>query len=235
MEAAETTRTRRGRPATGTLELRKSGWYVRLFVTIDGESVRKWFALDTHDKAVAKRKAARMVKSAAQRRIPKPINRVETYAEAAERIRAMRLADGTSPKMVAAEMSTDRLYAVPVFGNVAVTDITPAHVCDAMERCTGSGRSAKTSLHVRANIGIVFSQLFREGSIPENPLSRITGIVEHRGDVTASACLLECVKIALIRGDTATARRLLSALDDVRSVLSTVDGNNPTSHTLPSE
>src|SRR4051794_19966762 len=50
-----------GRPRKGSLEFRGKTWHARLTVTVEGESVRKWFDLGTDNKAVARRKRDRLV------------------------------------------------------------------------------------------------------------------------------------------------------------------------------
>jgi hypothetical protein len=84
--AGERTRIpRKGRPATGTLELRKSGWYARLTVTIDGKRVRKWFDLETSDKNLAKHRAFSMTESEAK----KELKRIRPANARPGRMRAM--------------------------------------------------------------------------------------------------------------------------------------------------
>jgi hypothetical protein len=58
-----TTNRAGGRPRSGQLIWRKSGWVARLTVEIDGERVRVCRALGTDNKAVARRKLARLLES----------------------------------------------------------------------------------------------------------------------------------------------------------------------------
>ena len=51
-----------GRPRKGSIQYRGRTWYAVLTVTIDGESMRKWVRLDTDNKAIARRKLARLLK-----------------------------------------------------------------------------------------------------------------------------------------------------------------------------
>jgi integrase len=166
----------RGRPATGQLELRpSSGYWVRLTVTIDGERVRKWFALDTHDKSVAKLKASRMAKQAGQgvlnvHAAASEGKRVETYQEAAARVRTQRELEGR--KAVSDERIHDTLYLCPVFGEMPVTAIRPAHIRDALEAARETGKSQKTLANIRGSASIVFEELWRSEVIEENPVKR---------------------------------------------------------------
>ena len=52
-----------GRPRSGQLIWRKSGWVARLTVLVDGERIRVCRALGTDNKAVARRKLARLLES----------------------------------------------------------------------------------------------------------------------------------------------------------------------------
>ena len=172
--------TRRGRPSTGTLELRKGGWFVRLTVVVDGESVRKWFPLGTQDKAVARRKAARLAKQATagtlnMHALASESQRVETYAEAAQRIRAQRKAEGI--KSAGYEARHDALYLCPVFGDLPVTAVRPAHIRTALESARDSSVSGKrlgwkSLANIRASASVVFDELWRTEVIPENPVKR---------------------------------------------------------------
>ncbi len=176
-------RTRRGRPATGTLELRKSGWYVRLTVTVDGESVRKWFPLETHDRQAARRKATRMAAGARQgtlnvQALASESKRVETYAEAAARVRTLRRSKGK--KSVSDEEIHDRLYLNPVFGDMPITAIKPSHIREALELVVDAGKSHKTLTNIRAAASVVFESLWRDELIPENPVKRAPHVEAKR-------------------------------------------------------
>ena len=52
-----------GRPRRGQLVWRKSGWVARLTVLVDGERIRVCRPLGTDNKAVARRKLARLLES----------------------------------------------------------------------------------------------------------------------------------------------------------------------------
>lgn len=52
---------RTGRPRTGSLEFRGKTWHARLTVTVDGESVRRWFDLGTTDRDEAERVMRRLL------------------------------------------------------------------------------------------------------------------------------------------------------------------------------
>jgi integrase len=167
--------TGRGRPATGNLELRRSGWWVRMTVTVDGERVRKYVQLHTHDKAVARRKAERLAKANDKGTLwldaaPSEGRRPETYAEAAARLRAERRAEGK--RAVSDEERVDRLHILPVIGGMPVTEVRPAHIREILETARDAGLSGKTLLNIRAAASVVFDSLWREEQITENPVKR---------------------------------------------------------------
>jgi hypothetical protein len=185
--------TRRGRPAKGTLELRKSGWFARLTVTLDGERVRKFFDLETHDRSVAVRKLARLAKQAEQHtlnvhQLTTESKRVETYAEAAERIRAIRRLEGK--RSVSDEESHDRLYFNPIIGHLAVTEVRPRHIRQALEVARETGKSGKTLTNLRASASGVFEELWRSEVIPENPVKRAP-VVKAKNDRRERAVLTD--------------------------------------------
>ncbi len=72
------------RAKTGQLIWRKSGWYARVWVMIDGEEVRQSVALGTEVKSVAKRKLTRLLaKLAAEQngtQVAVAASKGETYA-----------------------------------------------------------------------------------------------------------------------------------------------------------
>jgi integrase len=168
-------RTGRGRPSTGSLILRKSGYWAKLTITVEGERVRKAVQLHTHDKAVARRKMARIAAAAARGTLalgaaPSEAKRAETYAVAAARLRAERRAEGK--RAVEDEERADRLHILPVIGELAVTDVRPAHIREILETARDNGLSGKTLLNIRAAASVVFDSLWREEQITENPVKR---------------------------------------------------------------
>src|SRR5688500_7780469 len=77
----------KGRPRKGSLYWTKSGWRARLTVDVDGVPIQKSFDLETTSKAAAKVKLTRLVNQhAAPAELATEAKRVETFAEAAERI-----------------------------------------------------------------------------------------------------------------------------------------------------
>src|SRR5688500_7432697 len=81
-----------GRPRTGQLVWRKSGWAARFWTVVDGEKIRVQRDLETTNKAVARRKLARLLES--ENPTPAEAVRRETFAEAAKRIVEKQRAEG---------------------------------------------------------------------------------------------------------------------------------------------
>src|SRR5690242_6402872 len=79
------------RKRTGQLIKRASGFHARVWTVIDGERVRVMRALGTTNKLAAKRKLDRLL--AADDASAAPVDGVETFGEAVERIYAARIAD----------------------------------------------------------------------------------------------------------------------------------------------
>src|SRR5262245_23681849 len=103
------------KPRTGTLVQRKSGWFVILSLDVDGVTIRKSVDLQTQIKAVAKRKAARLAAQHQRGAVtPQDVAAttavLETYREAATRIRALRRAQNL--RDVHNEESRDKVYVL---------------------------------------------------------------------------------------------------------------------------
>jgi integrase len=163
-----------GRPRKGVLARRAKGWFARLTVGVDGVSIRKWFDLETTDEAAAKRKMARLVKthpSTSTQAIAEAARILETYDQAAERVRSKRRAEGV--RDVANEAIRDKLYLSPAIGSRDVRTIRAADIRAVLETAAEAGKSHKTLTHVRMAANTVFDALWREELIPENPVTRV--------------------------------------------------------------
>src|SRR4051812_41242144 len=162
-------KARGGRPRSGQLIWRKSGWYARLTVVIDGERVRVSRALDTDSKAVARIKLARLLE--AENPSPTEASRVETFEEAARRVVKAQQAEGLATWK-------DRLhrlsaFAFPEFGALPVTDVRPPHVRQALEVAMAKGWAKRTLTHLKIDISTVLEDLWRDEVIAENPAKRV--------------------------------------------------------------
>ena len=98
------------RKRTGQLIERASGYYARVSVTIDGERVRVMRALGTRNRLAAQRKLERLL--AASDPAGEDTKRPETFAEAATRVYAARIAEAPTPAQARHEFSQLVRYAV---------------------------------------------------------------------------------------------------------------------------
>jgi hypothetical protein len=88
--------TKRGRPRKGSLVWRKSGWHARFWALVDGEWIRVVRPLGTDNKAVARRKLARLVAEANAGATPnaRDASAAETLWDACTRIVKQQGEDG---------------------------------------------------------------------------------------------------------------------------------------------
>src|SRR5262245_1887748 len=117
MTSKTVAKKRMGRPRKGTLEFRSGSWHARLTVTVEGESIRRWFDLGTDNKAVARRKMARLIAEHAAptvEAVAEAAKRVETYAELAARVQKLREADGV--RDAAREHDREEKHILPELG-----------------------------------------------------------------------------------------------------------------------
>jgi len=159
---------------TGTLAWRKTGWFVRLTVNVDGEAIRQWVDLETTNEVVARRKQARLAKQSTAEdpaSIATAAGVLETYAEAATRIRAQRRKEGV--RDVTNEEIRDRLYLLPAIGKRDVREIRAAEISAVLQTAADADKSHKTLTHIRAAAHVVFDALWRDDLIPENPVNRV--------------------------------------------------------------
>ena len=169
----ESTKARGGRPRSGQLVWRKSGWHARVTALVDGERVRVWRALGTDSKAAARVKLARLLE--AENPTPTEASRPETFQEAAERIVKAQKAEGLATwKDRLHRLST---FAFPEFGALPVTAVRPTHVRQALDLAHERGLSRRTIQHVKIDISTVLGELWRDEVLPENVATPVCGSV----------------------------------------------------------
>jgi site-specific recombinase XerD len=160
------------RQRTGQLILRPTGYYARLWTTIDGERVRVSHALGTKNKAVARRKLDRLL--AAESATSGEAKRVESFTEVAERFYAKRIADRPSARGPKQDLASLRRYALPLIGHMDALAIQPYDVNAVLDAVQRAGKSQQTVIHVKQQIANVFVQMRREGSRRDNPAADAT-------------------------------------------------------------
>jgi integrase len=165
----------RRKPRKGTIELRATGWFARLTIDVDGVAIRKWFDLETANKVVATRKMERLIKNQpatpAAAALAEQAKVLETYAEAAERIRKQRRAEGV--RDVRNEEIRDALYITPAIGPMDVRTVKAGDIRAILDAAMVAGKSHKTLTHIRAAANTVFDALWREELVTDNPVARV--------------------------------------------------------------
>jgi integrase len=177
-ENSNSTRTNKrhagGRPRKGSLEFRGGTWHVRLTLTVEGVAVRKWFSLNTDNKVVARRKAARLL---AERQVPSVASaaieaaRPETYVELAKRVAANRRLEGIADCRT--EESRESVWVIPVIGELPVASVRPEHIAGIYETARAKGRSLSLLRNLRTVLQSRFNTAIEEESIQSSPAARV--------------------------------------------------------------
>lgn len=111
-----TEKAKTGPEATGGLVWRKKGWGGRVRVLVDGEYVRKVIDLGTKDKAVARRKLAKLVESAGEpeKHVPKVL--------------LSDFFDVCAEELSIGDQANIRLHIVDAIGDVPLSEIKFSHI-----------------------------------------------------------------------------------------------------------
>ncbi len=171
---ADETKHAGGRPRKGSLEFRGKTWHARLTVTIEG-ALRKWFDLGTDNKAVARRKLAKLVAEIAKGNAPS----IEAVADAATAPESMgdvitRIVTDQGReglKTWADRLSRLQRYALPEITHLAPSAVRAHHIKSILEGA-GETLSKQTVTHLRNDLSAVFGDLWRDEVIPENPVAK---------------------------------------------------------------
>jgi integrase len=167
------TKGRGGRPRKGHLEQRGRFWWCQLTITVDGESVRRWFNLQTESKPAARRKMERLIAehaagSTSATEMAEQAKRGETFAEAANRCHDARKADGV--RSAADELARLKRYAADLSA-FEVKKIKTGMVNTVLDTTKAAGKSRQTVQHLKQDIANVFAMLKREGVVTMNPVT----------------------------------------------------------------
>ena len=162
-----------GRPRTGSLEFRSGSWWARLTVTVDGESVRRWFRLDTEHKDVARRKLKRLNKDGEAplpaKEVAERLERSETYAELAERVRENRREAGI--KDTRSEVGREDNWVTPVIGALPLDKIRPADIAEVYKRAQLAGTSVAHLRNLRTVMNCRFKVALQDEMVDKNPVA----------------------------------------------------------------
>jgi integrase len=133
------------------------GWYGRFYATVDGERVRVCRSLKTHNKAVARRKLARLI--AEGNVAPEEAQRFETFEEAARRI---------VDEQKAAGMGTwkDRVHRLethvfPTIGKMLPNQVKAAHIRGILDEARDAGHARQYLTHIKYDCSSVLAELWR--------------------------------------------------------------------------
>ena len=161
------------RERTGSLSLRKDGYYVRLFVrdATTGEVTRPWYKLNTHDPVVAARLRDQLNAQTGPKHGAKVPEGATTFREYSARWFEARVARGVA--QVASERGWLANHINPVIGDKPLAAVTSADVRAIVEACVSHPLRRQTITHVLATVRLVLDQAWREEAIAENPATRV--------------------------------------------------------------
>ncbi len=179
-----------GRPRKGSLVWRASGWAGRFWELTDGEWIRVIRPLGTDNKAVARRKLARLVAEAnsgsasPDAEATKAIETVDSYAKGWLASRAGRGLPSSSNE----KRYYERVWK-PAIGHLALDVVRAAHAQAVLDDVAAGriltapkkGKNAKTAprrysrasmIQMRATLLRMFESAWREELLPENRIKR---------------------------------------------------------------
>ncbi len=164
------------RPRTGSLELRKDGYYLRVTVDaiVDGRPVseRRWIPLETLDERVAKRKREAIVaglnSGAIVAEAKREARRASTIAELSQDYLALRRAAGK--RMAPEEETYFRLHINPAIGHREPAGVTTPDVLRMLETVVVKGKAAGTVSHARRLLHRFYKWLLNTGRVSHNPV-----------------------------------------------------------------
>ncbi len=143
-------------------------------MTLDPFGQRRDFrvcvALGTDNKAVARRKLARLLKAEGPA-AAEAAAQIESFELAARAIVQAQAEDGLKSWKDRVRRLT--AWAFPAFGQIAVNAVRPPHVQDALDACCKAGKSRRTVMHLLVDISTVLDELWRQELIPENVARKV--------------------------------------------------------------
>ncbi|MCA9598013.1 MAG: tyrosine-type recombinase/integrase [Myxococcales bacterium] len=160
------------RKRTGTLIRNKSGWGARAFVAVgvvDGEIVRerRYFNLETDNKAIAKAKLEKLLREA-EHGLPEPAATTETFEQAATRVVKRQGRQGM--KTWRERLSRLRRLAFPELGSLPCKMIKPHQIRDVLDMVHEATQSRQSVVHLRDDLMTVFRDLHVDQLIASNPV-----------------------------------------------------------------
>jgi integrase len=161
------------RARTGSLVLKPSGYFGRVWITRDGVTKREFVSLETKDRPVAKRKLTKLVAMlAAGDVVAVAKDKVEaptTIGDWAKTWHARRVAAGVV--MARDEWRNLSAYVLPVVGaSMPLDAFTEAHADDVLESARRSGLAWETVKKIRGVLRRMFDRARREKLVTANPI-----------------------------------------------------------------
>lgn len=156
-----------GRKRTGSLAWRGGTWCGRVTVELDGETVRPWVRLETDNKAVARRKLAKLIEDPTLANAKQVATAPETYAELADRVAKSRRQEGL--KDCSTEESRERVWVIPEIGPLPVASVRPEHIGSIYESARAKGRSLSLLRNLRTVLQSRFNVAVEEQTIATSP------------------------------------------------------------------
>ncbi len=178
-----------GRKRTGTLAWRGGTWCGRVTVEMDGETVRPWVRLETDNKAVARRKLAKLIEDPTLANAKQAATAPETYAELADRVAKSRRQEGL--KDCSTEESRERVWVIPEMGPLPVASIRPEHIGSIYEKARAKGRSLSLLRNLRTVLQSRFNVAVEQGVIQTSPVEHAR-IPKAKVDRRERAVLTDC-------------------------------------------
>jgi hypothetical protein len=162
------------RRRTGSLEPRKGIWHARLTISnSDGTTSRPWCSLETSDKAVAKRKLARLNKR---------LQAGESLEAAASEARAIdtvsQYARPTLEKREDSKVSGhDDLqrfekWIEPWIGPMPLDEARATHITEMLQAAADAGLKRETIKEIRNVALLIFKKAWKAELIQDNPVLR---------------------------------------------------------------
>jgi integrase len=151
-------------------------WRARLTKTQpDGTSERPLYSLGTSDKALARRKLARLVASTER---GEDVHDASGSAQGAERVRdyadawlLKREAQGVG--MAKKERRSLELYALDAIGRLPLCDVRASHVRSILDEAVAHGLKRASVAHVRGALSRLFAAALAEELIEQNPVTAV--------------------------------------------------------------
>jgi integrase len=161
---------------SGTIEKRRGIFYARITVRVDGKATRPWIPLKATTADAARAELDALI---AERSKPSSHTGNATFRAYASDWLAERQARGVA--MADSEKSWLTVHVFPfvargearAFGDLLLSEITPKAIRPLLEAVKAKGRSNQTVAHVRATIGRVLDQAWRDEIIADNPVVRV--------------------------------------------------------------